>query len=346
MIGYSLTPMHAALDPARIARKPNPIRALEKVDLAGPCRSIDLRTRCVRVAGGAASILLALALLGCDASNSEAPAAAAIPTAPTAALEFVAADGDARAVDLEALRAACEASEIEVDDPYHRKRMRYAALPLRCVLDRGFDDGGGAEGLRGQGLLLRALDGYTRPVAGRELLEQGGFLAFGEPERLARVSADESPFSPLDRRQVDPAPFYMVWTGADQNDPHTHPWPYQLARIEVAPFEAAFPHTVPTGLFEGDPGWAGYRLFKSACASCHAINGEGGKVGPDLNVPRSIVEYRPIEQIRSYIRNPEATRYTSMPAHADLAEADLDALIAYFRAMSERKSDPKSRGES
>lgn len=206
------------------------------------------------------------------------------------------------------------------------------------MLDHGFDGTGGAHGLRDVGLLLRALDGYTRPVAGRALLEAGGYLAFGETHRLAE--GQPTAFTPIDRRQVDPAPFYMVWTGPDQGDPHDTPWPYQLARIEIAPFTEAFPATVPTGLGAADPGWRGYALFQASCASCHAINGQGGKIGPDLNVPKSIVEYRRVEVIRDYIRNPQATRYTSMPAHPDFSEADLDALIAYFRAMRARKQDP------
>ena len=119
----------------------------------------------------------------------------------------------------------------------------------------------------------------------------------------------------------------------------------RLAEIEVAPFEQAFPKTRPTDLVASDEGWGGYALFQKSCASCHAINGEGGKVGPDLNVPRSIVEYRPIPEIRAYIRNPEATRYTSMPAHPGLSEDDLDALIAYFSAMSQRKQDPRKQDE-
>lgn len=253
-------------------------------------------------------------------------------------------DGNERALSLAELRARCRESIVSVDDPYHGKRMRYAALPLRCVLDAGFD-GDASRALRDKGLLLRALDGYTRPVSGRVLLGAGGYLAFGEPDRLGE-SASGSRFSPIDRRQVDPAPFYLVWTGREEGDPDERPWPYQLTRIEVASFAKAFPRTVPRGLRKDDPGWAGYALFQQSCASCHAINGEGGRVGPDLNVPRSIVDYRPIPQIRAYIRNPGLFRYTSMPAHPGLDEDALDALIAYFQAMSARKQDPASRGDS
>jgi mono/diheme cytochrome c family protein len=264
-------------------------------------------------------------------------------TSAEASLAFVDAMGDERVLSLSGMRRRCEERVVEVDDPYHAKRKRYVALALGCVLDLGFGTTGGAEGLRNQGLLLRALDGYTRPVSGSDLLEADAYLAFGEPERMSEAMTT-SRFSKIDRQQVDPSPFYLVWTGREEAGSHDRPWPYQLARIEIAPFEKAFPRTVPSGLEKLDSGWPGYTLFKNQCASCHSINGQGGKVGPDLNVPLSIVEYRPIPQIRGYIRNPAATRYTSMPAHPNLSEADLDALIAYFSAMSERKHDPRAGG--
>jgi len=280
---------------------------------------------------------------------SQAPASEGVSSDAEASLQFLDATGAERAISLGAMRVECSEREIVVDDPYHEKPMHYVGLPLGCVLDLGFAESGGAEGQRDRGLLLRALDGYTRPVSGRDLLEPGGYLAFGEPDRMG-LGPGTSRFTTIDRRQVDPAPFYLVWTGAERRDPHDYAharaWPYQLARIEVTPFERAFPRTVPRGLARSDAGWAGYALFQIACSSCHSINGEGGKVGPDLNVPRSIVEYRPLPQIRGYIRDPEATRYTSMPAHPNFSEADLDALIAYFSAMSQRKDDPRSRGDS
>ena len=308
------------------------------------------------VSEGFAGFGLALFLLGCDAVGPGMPSENAqdqaertrfegandvqltfASSAPTSAVR----ETTEQAVAWSALRRLCSAQAVEVDDPYHAKRMTYRALALRCVLDVGFAERGGAASLRDAGLLLRALDGYTRPVAGRELLEPGAYLAYGEPDRL-RDDTGGSAFSPIDRRQVDPAPFYLVWTGVERGDPHETPWPYQLGRIEIAPFEAAFPKTVPTGLDETDPGWTGYDLFQEACASCHSINGQGGKIGPDLNIPRSIIEYRPIPQIRAYVRNPQATRYTSMPAHPNLNERDLDSLIAYFRAMSARKQDARA----
>jgi mono/diheme cytochrome c family protein len=131
-----------------------------------------------------------------------------------------------------------------------------------------------------------------------------------------------------------------VWTGPAQ-DPAHYPWPYQLAEIEIAPLERLYPHIVPSSAPPDSPARAGYGIFKRECIACHAINGEGGTVGPELNVPLSIVEYRPAEQIKAYIRDPLAFRYTSMPPHPHLSDRQLDDLVAYFTAMRGLKHDPR-----
>jgi cytochrome c1 len=50
-----------------------------------------------------------------------------------------------------------------------------------------------------------------------------------------------------------------------------------------------------------------------------------------------------VEQVKAYIRNPATFRYGAMPSHEHLTSDDLDALIAYFQAMKDRKHDPGGR---
>jgi len=260
--------------------------------------------------------------------------AAAAARADDATLRFERDGKLVRELSLPALRAACHEARIELDDPYYGHPKTFLACPLREVLAAGF----GAELAPADAdanFFLRARDGYTRPASGARLAEPGGYLAFQDLS-----NPQGRGWEPIDRGQVDPAPFYLVWTGAGQQDGNRYPWPYQLAAIERVPFERAYPHTVPTGEPEGSPAWVGFAVFRGECISCHAINGEGGRVGPDLNAPRSIVEYRPAEQIRAYVRDPRSFRYTSMPPHPGLSEVQLDGLVAYFRAMSQRKHDP------
>jgi mono/diheme cytochrome c family protein len=200
------------------------------------------------------------------------------------------------------------------------------------VLERGF--GAPAAALGGEEVLLRALDGYTRATDGAVLAEPGGYLAFADADRK------DGGFDPIDYRQADPAPFYLVWKGAGEKDVVRYPWPYQLAEIEVVRVEDRFPNAVPRDAAPDSLARRGFDVFRRSCLQCHAINGEGGRVGPELNVPQSIVSYRPEAQLRAFIRDPQQFRYTQMPANPHLTDADLDALLAYFRHMSAHPLDP------
>jgi mono/diheme cytochrome c family protein len=248
------------------------------------------------------------------------------------ALRFERSGAEPRTVTAAELRAACPAETVEVEDPYYERRKRFLAWPLRCVLAQGL--GAPGAGFAEQDVLLRALDGYTRATDGAVLLEPGGYLAFADADRPA------GGFDPIDYRQADPAPFYVIWKGAGEKDVVRYPWPYQLAEIAVVRVEDRFPHAVPTGAAPGSPAARGFAVFRRSCLQCHAINGDGGRVGPELNVPRSIVEYRPEAQLRAFIRDPQQFRYTQMPANPHLTDADLDALLAYFRHMSQHRFDP------
>ena len=106
---------------------------------------------------------------------------------------------------------------------------------------------------------MRALDGFTKPASGAKLAEPGGYLALSDADR---GTPDAPGWEPIDRRQVDPGPFYLVWNRPHQNDIHHYPWPYQLATIEIAPFESEYPHTLPTSAPVGSPARAGFAIFR------------------------------------------------------------------------------------
>jgi mono/diheme cytochrome c family protein len=262
-------------------------------------------------------------------------AVAAVARADEAVLEFVRDGKVVTRTDRATLEKDCGVRTIEVDDPYYGRTMSYRACPLARVLELGFGETGGA--LAGEEFLLRARDGYVKPSTGKRLVEPGGFLALAD----ARRAKDGEPgWEPIDRRQVDPGPFYVVWQSPAQRDTNLYPWPYQLVRIEIGSIAQEYPDIVPRTAPAGSDAWRGFDIFKTECVACHAVNGQGGKVGPDLNVPQSIVEYRPIEQIKAYVRDPETFRHTSMPAHTHLTPQQLDDLVAYFRVMSTLKHDP------
>jgi mono/diheme cytochrome c family protein len=252
-----------------------------------------------------------------------------------ASLRFLRPGTTEKVVTHAQLQASCEASVVAVDDPYYRDPKRFHAWSLGCVLEQGL--GAPSTAFVEQEVLLRAHDGYTRATRGAVLVEPGGYLAFADADRAG------GGFDPIDFREANPAPYFLIWKGAGERNTVRYPWPYQLAVIEVVRIEERFPHLVPTGAEVGSLARRGFAVFRESCLQCHAVNGEGGRVGPELNVPQSIVDYRPEAQLRAFIRNPQAFRYTQMPANPHLSDADLDALIAYLRHMSRLPHDPYDR---
>ncbi len=292
---------------------------------------------CVRPPRSARDLALvgALAIASCERSAPRREAVAPTVSAePRATLEFRVEGRSVRRVTLEELERAVGVETVRGFDAYYHREKVFRALSLQRVLAVGFAGESGAP-LATRQFVLRARDGYTVPIAGERLYEGGAFIAVRDVESPA--------WEPIGPQRANPSPAYLIWSEPTQTDLETHPRPWQLAVIEATRFEAAFPHTVPTGEAPTSPAMRGFELFARECVRCHAINREGGRVGPDLNVPLSVVEYRPEAQIRAYILDPRTFRYGNMPAHLGLSDGDLDGLIAYLRAMSTRKHDPDAR---
>ncbi|MCB9540196.1 MAG: c-type cytochrome [Myxococcales bacterium] len=120
-----------------------------------------------------------------------------------------------------------------------------------------------------------------------------------------------------------------------------HPWPYQVQRVElVAPAGRAQPMAPPGAPADG-PVARGYAAFRGNCLACHAMNGQGGAVGPDLNVPLNVTEYWRPAPLRQLLADPLSVRAgAKMPGFAHLGDATLDDVVAYLAYMKNHKVPP------
>jgi hypothetical protein len=189
-------------------------------------------------------------------------------------LGFVRDGVEVKRLELATLRERCGPEPVTVDDPYYRRRKTFLGCPLSEVLALGFGEPVAA--LRGRDVLLRALDGYVKPVSGDRLLEQGGYLAFGD---ASRSQGADYRWEPIDRRGVDPGPFYVVWTRPAQRDPHVYPWPYQLASIEIDDVLRRYPHIAPTSAPRDDAAREGFAVFRSVASRAMRSTARGARSG-------------------------------------------------------------------
>lgn len=271
-------------------------------------------------------------LAGCERAGDAAPT-------PAATLVFSGPGQGDESRTLEAMRAQVGVRTVAGRDPYYGDDRRYAALPMRPLLENVFGAALAERDGDSVDVRLVAADGYAVSVPWPRLRDEGAAIAFDD--------LDRDGWSPIGPQRADPGPFYLVWqstAAAPRQDLGRYPRPWQLARVELADFAATHPHVLPAADAPSVVR-AGFSLFRDRCVRCHAINREGGRVGPELNVPQNITEYRPEAQIRAYIRNPAVFRYGNMPAHEDLSDEDLDALLAYLRHKAHDKHDP-DRGKA
>lgn len=246
------------------------------------------------------------------------------------ALEFRRSGVTISTKTLSELTAAVKPKTVELHDPIYGKTKRFECLPVRPLMDYAY--GAQWRSFPETEATLIASDGYASQASAAKLSEDGGCVAFRD--------LDVPGWEPVGHRKANPAPFYLFWEKPEQSTENAYPWPYQLTTIDLVSFEKAYPEVVPRGAKKDSAAWRGYQTFRARCMRCHAINRQGGTLGPDLNAPMPITKYRTKAWLKSWIKQPSKYRYTQMPDHLDLSDAQLDDVYEYFRWKEKQPEKP------
>jgi mono/diheme cytochrome c family protein len=232
-------------------------------------------------------------------------------------------------------------ASVEIDDPVYGKRKRYAGYWLMDVFRLA-----GVQIEPGDVWTFQALDGYEARISAADALASKvrPFLAIRDLdassgwERLRQGKA-----------WISPGPFYLVWQEAaggsatGLNKSPKLPWPYQLVSVRFRNRDEAQRKLFPGDSSTGASVARGFTVFQQDCLACHSLNLEGGTLGPELNVPRNIMQYRERSYLREFIGNPSSFRARSkMPAFKDSIPANsMDDLFSYLEWIGGHQIQPE-----
>ena len=146
-----------------------------------------------------------------------------------------------------------------------------------------------------------------------------------------RTATQPWPMRQKGKKRDHPGPYYLLWEG-ERYSKH-RPWPYQLTSIDILPAN----HLAALKPNPGDGVEAGYQLFMTHCKACHTLNLVGGTMGPELNVPQNILNYRDRAQLLAFIKNPSSFRFSSLMPPSTLSIKEINSVLDYLSAMSNRQ---------
>ena len=288
---------------------------------------------------------LAFAIAAADAGGSDADGDADATTGEALAFSLHAAP--IRSLNVSELSRIVGPSVIRVFEPYEEREVEFLAIPFASVLDSLYGDD-----WRAQPELLLVFtcsDGYQPTLPVQRVLDHEAWLAFD------RVGEDGFSIYKLEsgsRKRIDVSPFYLIWhnlENAELREEGDYGWPYQLVGVDLVRSRVRFPRSAPAEDAAAEV-IAGYAAFGVHCNRCHAMNGEGGAIGPELNSPINPIEYRELDWLRRWIDDPAKIVPTSRmprlnPALRNRAET-IESLLAYMGAMSKRKLEAEQETPS
>lgn len=226
-------------------------------------------------------------------------------------------------------------TSLVVDNPTDSKIKTYQGILLSVLLEQFF----GSDWKQFDAVKFIAQDGYQVIIPTANITAHTGMIATGEKGQTG--------FSQLQRKNaesIDPGPFFLVWenindTGARQD--HWLSWPWQLTSMELTSLVREYPHSAPPADNTDEQVNQGFLAFRQHCMKCHAINGDGGDVGPELNYPVNVTEYWQEKWLERFIANPQSIRANSkmIPFYRDInnRQALIESIMAYLKAMFDKK---------
>lgn len=213
------------------------------------------------------------------------------------------------------------------NDPVYHKTKKYNAIPLKELMEK-FSS---MEKLTAADIkvVFECEDGYQPEMPLEKLLSAKAFLAISDVD-APKGREWEQIFK--DGHEMKAEPFYVIYEDVSPED-GSYKWPYNLVKIHFAPLNENDAALMP----KDKTAMAGYKLFKNRCQTCHAINKIGGKMGPELNYPKSVTEYWKTDDLKAFIQNPANYRNDVKMPSLGIKSEETNEIVKYLTYMNEHK---------
>ena len=220
-----------------------------------------------------------------------------------------------------------------VNDPVYHKTKKYKAVSASLLLEKEIDltkiD------IKNTKIVFKCIDGYKPEMPLELFLKAKPFLAFEDVD-TPKGTKWETIFK--NGNQMDAAPFYIVYESVSVKNSH-YKWPYNLVKIYLEPLNKSTKELFPVNNTKLE---SGYTLFQNQCITCHAINGIGGTMGPELNYPKSVTEYWKENELVDYIVNPASFRNKVKMPTLGITKQQSQEIVDYLKYMSKKKAEIKN----
>lgn len=215
-----------------------------------------------------------------------------------------------------------------INDPVYHKTKKYQAVNALELLKNEIDLS--KVDIKNTLIVFECIDGYKPEMPLELFLKTNAFLAFKDVN-----SPKGSNWEKIVKNgnEMNADPFYLVYTSVSE-DNQEYKWPYNVIKFRFESknknIEALQPRNDETAM-------KGFALFQKQCITCHAINGIGGEMGPELNYPKNVTEYWKETELVDYIVDPASFRHkVKMPA-LGITKQQSQEIVDYLKYMSKNK---------
>lgn len=215
-----------------------------------------------------------------------------------------------------------------INDPVYHKTKSYhavnASLLLKNELDLSKID------IKNTLIVFECIDGYKPEMPLELFLKTKSFLAFKDVDAPKGSNWEKIV---KNGNEMNADPFYLVYTSVSI-DNQEYKWPYNVIKFHLEPKNKNIVALQPK---DDEKAIKGFTLFQKHCITCHAINGIGGEMGPELNYPKNVTEYWKETELVNYIVNPASFRNKVKMPTLGITKQESQEIVDYLKYMSGKK---------